>query len=85
MPKQTKAYACEFGCGRNVLTSLKRMSEHESRCFRNPARRACQTCSNFMPSSGRDYDYEQPGCDAGVEVHEQLRHDCGKWAAKSNQ
>ncbi len=44
MPLKRTAWACKWGCGRNVLTSRKGMADHESRCFYNPARRACKTC-----------------------------------------
>lgn len=44
MPRPIKAYACEFRCGRNVLTSRKTMADHELRCLHNPARRSCVTC-----------------------------------------
>ena len=80
MPRETKAYACEWGCRRNVLTSRKDMAEHETRCFHNPARKACVTCVNFEPATGRDDDYEAPGWAVGYEVHEKLKHDCDKWS-----
>ena len=58
------------------------MAEHEARCFHNPARKACVTCVHFEPATGGPdiEDYEAPGCDAGYEVHEKLKHDCDKWS-----
>jgi len=47
MPVPIRAFACGFGCKRNVLTSRSAMAKHEDRCFRNPIRRACQTCANL--------------------------------------
>lgn len=44
MPIKRVAWACKWVCGRNVLTSRKAMEEHENRCGRNPASRACPTC-----------------------------------------
>lgn len=75
MPVRVKAFACEFGCGRNVLTSKFKMYQHEHICFHNPARRACQTCGNFVAGVKRE---EPPHCSAGVE---NVPHfDCPKWS-----
>jgi hypothetical protein len=44
MPERRIAWACSFGCGRNVTTKRKSMESHEARCFHNPATRSCATC-----------------------------------------
>ena len=47
MPREVKAYACEFKCGRRTVMSKKSMVDHESRCFHNPEKRACASCKHF--------------------------------------
>lgn len=49
MARKVTAYACDFRCGRRVITSRKAMLEHEQTCWRNPARRACMTCYHEEP------------------------------------
>lgn len=70
MPIKRVAYACKFKCGRNVLTSRKRMEEHEQRCFSNPSRRACQTCKHWeteIYDSRNDYG----------QLNAQYQYSCG--------
>lgn len=59
MPKEVKAYACAFGCRRNVTTKKKTIEIHEKTCFHNPARRACITCKHqgfdILPVFRRDF------------------------------
>jgi hypothetical protein len=57
MPREVKAYGCEFKCGKKVVLSKKSMIDHESRCFHNPEKKACVTCIYFE----REHD------DNGVE------------------
>ena len=47
MPREVKAYGCEFKCGQKVVLSKNSMIDHESRCFRNPEKKACVTCKYF--------------------------------------
>ena len=51
MPREVKAYGCDFKCGRKVVLSKKSMADHESRCFYNPAKKACVTCKHFERQS----------------------------------
>jgi len=82
MPKKVTAWACSFGCGRNVLTKQDRMARHESLCARNPERKACPTCGLN--------DYETPEYGAGIiggyfchgdhlRDGERMRYDCPHW------
>lgn len=80
MPKETKAWACSWNCGRNVLTIRKRMERHEKICNWNPAMRACVTCKHFSPGGGQGEDYEPAGCDEGYDLKERLRNECDKWS-----
>ena len=58
MPREVKAYACKFRCGRNVTTKKKSIIEHEKRCFGNPETRSCKACKfldkelNYLPNCG---------------------------------
>jgi hypothetical protein len=45
MPRQIKAWSCEFGCGR-IRVSRESIEKHEPTCFLNPARRSCKTCKH---------------------------------------
>lgn len=80
MPRIVKAWACSWGCGRNVLTNRKRMDKHEKTCFRNPETRACMTCKHFSPSKGRDDDFEYAWCEMEFDLKDKLRNNCDKWA-----
>lgn len=68
MPIERKAYSCEFGCARRVLTSRKSMLKHEETCFLNPKRKACKTCANDQ--------FKQEEC---VYGHKTPRFDCPDW------
>ena len=77
MPKKIVAYACEYNCGWNVLTNLKRMIIHESRCNWNASNRACITCKNLSPRG----ELGPAECDAGADISEKLRNNCSMWSA----
>ena len=89
MPVERKAWACQYGCGRNVLTSRKRMEAHEARCWRNPARRACVACKHFNQyddDNGMDgtpylqtWHVRECLANDGIDISEKLRHDCPLW------
>jgi len=95
MPIERKAWACKWKCGGKVSTNRKRMVSHEARCFRNPDRRACQTCSNhtteyetvYNPNHGgdpgsTDYDVKVPYCNADdtIDLRQGPRCDCPLWS-----
>jgi len=60
MPREVKAYGCEFRCGHRVNTKRATMERHEEICWKNPARRTCLTCEHesvergLMPEEGWD-------------------------------
>jgi len=95
MPVERKAWACAWKCGCKVTTSRKRMEFHEARCFRNPARKACQTCAHhemdsetvYNPDHGgnpgsTDYEVQIPYCDADetIDLRKGPRCDCPLWS-----
>ena len=46
MPREVKAYACEFKCGRNTTTKKGDMVKHEKQCPWNASHHACPTCKH---------------------------------------
>ena len=94
MAHPVKAFACDFGCQRNVLTSRKRMAEHEARCFRNPEQRACATCKHLMTEWEDQYMGHQFGeavygssykvhyCEEEIDITKRLRSNCPEWEPK---
>jgi len=96
MPIERKAWACQYKCGRNVLTSRKRMETHEARCWRNPARRACASCKHLLEyddSNGMEHEPQylqtwhvrECKADDGIDLSEKLRHDCTLWSNAPRQ
>jgi len=100
MPIERKAFACLWKCGGRVTTSRKRMEFHESRCFRNPARKACQTCVHharyretvYNPYHGgnpgsTDYEVSIPYCEADetIDLKTGPRCDCPLWSNEKGQ
>ena len=82
MPRKTIAFACEHGCGRNLLVSRSRMEAHETRCFFNPETKSCATCGNFDKATRPIDEYEPPeaaGCDAGIDITKRLVTGCAAW------
>ena len=75
MAKKLIAYSCEFGCSRNVLTSKKRMEEHEDICFYNEKNRACATC--------RYLEREDRECIEGVNIENRLQSNCRSYKIRS--
>ena len=53
MPVPVKHFACSFRCG-FVRSKISVVIDHETRCFSNPARRACRTCGNYEPPTQED-------------------------------
>ena len=46
MPIAVTKYRCQFKCGTNAKSSEKEALKHEGRCYKNPANKTCNTCSN---------------------------------------
>ena len=89
MPKPVRAFACEWGCGRNVLMSRKRMAYHESRCFYNPARRACKSCGwwgdeeiDYQVASDTWQSSFVKACQSPEIESNELAADCPGWKPK---
>jgi hypothetical protein len=58
------------------------MEKHEKICYRNPAMKACVTCTHFIRSSGSGEDYEDGGCECGISLVDGLKNQCGSWKGK---
>ena len=92
MPIKRTAWACKWGCRRNVTTSKQRMARHEERCWWNPARRACVTCrhcNQYVDDNGmvgtpyqQTWSVRECAADAGIDLQEGLRRDCDWWVNK---
>lgn len=87
MPRPVRAFACDFKCGKAVVTSRPGMARHEARCFRNPATRSCQTCDNYCPAYRGSNHTDDPSEDhyCGAEVDPQLepfKTRCESWASE---
>lgn len=92
MPKEVKAYSCEFGCRRKVLTSKADMARHEENCFHNPVRRACASCKHLLKEhddNGMDEPYFERwvnviclGSDL-IDIQEKLTFNCGLYREKN--
>lgn len=80
MPRETKAYLCEFRCGRHSVVRRKAMEDHEGRCKLNPARKTCATCKHEILVDGEyDCNIDQlPGA-------YRLRYDCPFHQLKSGR
>ena len=76
IPRQVTRYYCS-ACGRGW--QRKGMAKnHAEKCWRDPANRACPTCTHLK---GKHYS-ESPGCDLGRWYHDDSWHrDCKDWAA----
>jgi len=79
MPKRVVAWACSFGCGRQVSTKKSTIEKHEQTCKLNPDRRACPTCAH--EESDPDYGFY---CVLGLldDTDEQMRFDCSMWEVR---
>lgn len=83
MPRQVKAYACEFKCGQKVVMSKASMIDHEARCFHNPVKKACATCIHFEKEhddNGMAAPYNESWvdliCHAKEECLDKLQNNC---------
>ena len=91
MAREVKAFACEFGCRRNVTVSRKRMTDHEARCFYNPAQKACATCKHLITEWDEQYmghhfgeavygnSYKTHYCEEEIDITERLASNCAQW------
>ncbi len=61
MPKPVRAFACSWGCCRKVTTHKGDMVLHETRCNKNPLRKACPTCAHDDADTEEDYIGHQFG------------------------
>lgn len=52
MPVAVTKYRCQFKCGTNAKATLKDALKHEGGCYRNPANKTCNTCSNEIYERG---------------------------------
>ena len=91
MPREVKAYGCEFKCGKKVVLSKKSMIDHESRCFHNPEKKACVTCIYFekqADDNGAEGVYYQHWdnlmCNAKDECMSKLQNNCESHKNKFN-
>lgn len=80
MPREVKAYLCKFRCGRKSDTKRIRMVEHEARCRKNPARRACPTCKNEI--NDPDFGYY---CEMEHIEDNHIQYDCEFWVKRVNE
>ena len=79
MPVKVTAWSCRFKCGANVQTGRTRMYRHESRCFHNPERKACQTCKH----KSKPFDDEPAYCEKMERsLRDTLFNNCDGWGAK---
>lgn len=80
-PVQVKAWACAFKCGYAVKTKRRAMLEHQERCFRNPARRACVTCKHFVRAVHNPDCDDPPYCNVNAQddLFSRLYADCTAW------
>ena len=89
MPREVKAYGCDYKCGRKVVLSKKSMTDHESRCFYNQAKKACVTCFYFeqeLDDNGAEGEYNHSWvnliCHANDEHMDKLQYNCELHAIK---
>lgn len=82
MPEKVTAWSCSFKCGERVKTKRIAMVGHESRCFHNPQRRACQSCGRFDREALTETPDLFPTCEK-VDSDDMPRFDCEFWKQKS--
>lgn len=62
MPVPVTKYRCQFKCGTTAKASVKDALKHEAGCYKNPANRTCNTCSNEI------YEREDDVCGRGCKI-----------------
>lgn len=85
MPIEIRTFACAFRCGRTG-THRARIAKHETRCARNPARRACRTCQHNVTVDGEylcalDLAEEVP-FSTRIPADKIMAYDCSCWEMK---
>lgn len=76
MPREVRAFACQFGCGRQVQMSRLSVDKHEQTCASNPARKACRTCR---------YDWHDGWdscCERDARGDKTMVFKCDQWEAE---
>ena len=92
MPQPIKAFQCQFHGGRAYVTK-RACTKHEAICFKNPVRRACQTCKHnewtdhYIGSGAIDDPNEYNGysCNLGLTEDNQPVSDCEKWEEEDSE
>lgn len=62
MPVPVTKYRCQFKCGTTAKASVKDALKHEGGCYKNPANKTCNTCSNEI------YEREDNICFRGCKI-----------------
>lgn len=62
MPVRVTKYRCQFKCGTAAKASVKIAQKHEDGCYKNPANKTCNTCSNEI------YEREDDVCGRGCKI-----------------
>lgn len=62
MPVPVTKYRCQFKCGTNAKSSIKDALKQEGGCYKNPANKTCNTCSNEI------YEREGMICFRGCKI-----------------
>jgi hypothetical protein len=62
MPVPVTKYRCQFKCGTPAKASVKIAQKHENGCYKNPANKTCNTCSNEI------YEREDGVCGRGCKI-----------------
>jgi len=81
MPVETKAFKCVFKCG-YVAIGEKWTAKHELNCKKNPDKKGCLTCRNFIPPFVGE---EMPECEVDymlaptIKNFRGLRYNCKHW------
>ena len=80
-PVVVTRHQCPF-CRRYTRADPKRIEDHMTRCWRNPALRNCKTCQHLEPPEPGPYP-EHPGwpegCADGQDISTGLRTHCPSW------
>jgi len=61
MPIKKTTYWCQFRCGSKAMP-LKKMIEHEEKCWKNPKTKTCFTCKNGSMEIDGDDDFQYLNC-----------------------
>jgi hypothetical protein len=62
MPIPVTKYRCQFKCGTKAKSSIKDTLKHEGGCYKNPANKTCNTCTNQI------YEREDGVCGRGCKI-----------------